>query len=190
MKKLGFEKILQELCLIKKNGIIGFFYIDNIVFAFKKDQCDKFANIIVSLSKTFTIEKKRELKWFLGLYVICDYLKRALWLSQKAYIMNICNDLASNTSTNPLAATPIEILELLAAPDNENIMNESQTMYQQKVGLLLFAAIATQPDIVFAVLRLLQFDQQPEKQNNKAANQVFHYLFQTQDYCICYERDV
>ena len=35
MKKLGFIKILQESCIVQKDGIIGFFYIDDIVFAFK-----------------------------------------------------------------------------------------------------------------------------------------------------------
>ena len=37
LKKLGFEEILWELCVVSRNGIIGFFYIDDIVFAYKKD---------------------------------------------------------------------------------------------------------------------------------------------------------
>ncbi len=37
MKKLGFEEIPQEPCVVQKNGIICFFYVDDIVFAFKKD---------------------------------------------------------------------------------------------------------------------------------------------------------
>ncbi len=38
IKKLGFEEIPQEPCMVQKNGIICFFYVDNIVFAFKKDR--------------------------------------------------------------------------------------------------------------------------------------------------------
>ena len=34
MKKLGFEEIPQKPCIVQKNGIICFFYVDNIVFAF------------------------------------------------------------------------------------------------------------------------------------------------------------
>ena len=41
MKKLGFEEIPQELCLVQKNGIICFFYMDDIVFAFKENQRDE-----------------------------------------------------------------------------------------------------------------------------------------------------
>ena len=189
MKKLGFEEIPQEPCVVQKNGIICFFYVDDIVFAFKKDQRDEVERTVASLSKALTIERKGELKWFLGLHMIRDRSERALWLSQKAYIMKICNDLAPITSTSRLPSTPMEILELLAVPDNEDITDASQTLYQRKVGSLLFAAIATRPDIAFAVSRLSRFNQRPGKQHHKAADRVFHYLFQTQDYCIRYWGD-
>ncbi len=87
MKKLGFEKILQEPCMVQKNGIIYFFYMDDIVFAFKKDHRNEIERTVASLSKALTMEKKEELKWFLRLHLIRDRSKRALWLSQKAYIM-------------------------------------------------------------------------------------------------------
>ena len=189
MKRLGFKEIPQEPCVVQKDGIICFFYVDDIVFAFLKDQRDEVEKTVASLSKALTIERKGELKWFLGLHVIRDRSKRALWLSQKAYILKICNDLAPSTSTSRLPATPMEILELLAAPDNEDITDASRTLYQRKVGSLLFAAIATRPDIAFAVSRLSRFNQRPGKQHHEAADRVFHYLFRTQDYCICYGGD-
>ena len=83
----------------------------------------------------------------------------------------------------------MEIFELLAVPDNEDITDASRTLYQQKVGSLLFAAIATRPDIAFAVSRLSRFNQRPGKRHHEAADRVFHYLFQTQDYCIRYWGD-
>ncbi len=107
----------------------------------------------------------------------------------KAYIMKICNDLAPSTNTSRLPFTPMEILELVAVPENEDITDASRTLYQRKVGSLLFGAIATRPDIAFAVSRLSQFNQRPGKQHHEAADRVFHYLFQTQDYCIRYGGD-
>ncbi len=161
MKKLGFKEIPLEPFIVQKIGIICFFYMDDIVFAFKKDQPDEVEGIVAWLSKALTIERKKELKWFLGLHMIRDRSERALWLLQKAYIMNICNDFAPSTSTSRLPSTPMEILELLAVPDNEDITDVSRTLYEQKVGLLLFAAIGTQPDIAFAVSRLSRLDQRP-----------------------------
>ena len=83
----------------------------------------------------------------------------------------------------------MEILELLAVSDNEDITDLSQTLYQQKVGSLLFAAIAIKPNLAFAVLRLFRFNQRPGKRHHQEADRVFHYLFQTQDYCIRYWGD-
>ncbi len=80
----------------------------------------------------------------------------------------------------------MEILELLAVPDNEDITDASRTLYQRKIGSPFFAAIATRPDIEFAVSRVLQFNQRPGKRHHKTADRLFHYLFQTQDYCIRY----
>ena len=93
--------------------------------AFKKDQRDKVKRTVASLSKTLTIERKRELKWFLELHMIHDHSKRALWPLQKVYIMKIYNDLAPSTSTSRLLSTPMEILKLLAVPDNEDITDPS-----------------------------------------------------------------
>ena len=38
IKELGFELVPYKPCCFIKNGIIIFFYIDNIVFAFKEHQ--------------------------------------------------------------------------------------------------------------------------------------------------------
>ncbi len=189
MKKLGFEEIPQEPCVVQKNVIFCFFYVDDIVFAFKKDQRDEVERTVASLLKALTIERKRELKWFLGFYLIRDRSERALWLSQKAYIMKICNDLTPSTSTSRLPSTLMEILELLAVPDNEDITDASLTLYQRKVGSLFFAAIATRPKIAFAVSRLSRINERPGKRHHEAADRVFHYLFQTQDYYIRYKGD-
>ncbi len=177
IKKLGFEATSQEPFLVQKTAIFYFFYMDNIVFAFKKDQCDEVERTVASLSKSLTIERKEELKWFLGLHMIHDCSKRALLLSQKAYILKICNDLAPSTSPSRLPSTPMEILELLAVLDNEDITDAWRTLYPQKVGSLLFAANATRPDIAFAVSRFSQFNQLPGKRHHEAADRVFIICF-------------
>ena len=48
-KKLGFEEIPQEPYVVQKNGIIAFFYIDDIVFAYKNNQKEKGDWVVESL---------------------------------------------------------------------------------------------------------------------------------------------
>ena len=100
-----------------------------------------------------------------------------MWLSQKAYILKICADLALILSKGQLPATSMEPAELLLLSAKEKQPTDaSRTLYQQKIGLLLYAEIATRPNITFAVSKLLRFNQQPAKQHHKAANRVFYYL--------------
>ncbi len=66
---------------MQKNGIIRFFYVDDIVFAFKKDHRDEIERTVALLSKALTIERKIEPKLILGLHKIRDRSKRALRLS-------------------------------------------------------------------------------------------------------------
>lgn len=47
---------------MQKNGIICVFYINIIVFAFKKDYYDKVEKTIAFFLKTLIIKRKKELK--------------------------------------------------------------------------------------------------------------------------------
>lgn len=70
IKRLRFKTILQESCMIQKNRIIGFFYVDDIVFAYKKDQADKVKRIRKSLQQRLTIKEVSKLKWCLAFHVV------------------------------------------------------------------------------------------------------------------------
>ena len=188
MKKLGYAEIPQEPCIVQKNGVICFFYIDDIVFAYRKEQTKKVKQTVASLSESLTLEDKSKLKWFLGLNIIQNQNSRTMWLSQKAYISKICADLAP-TPESQLPATPMEptkLFPLSANSKEEQPTEASRTLYQQKIGSFLYAGIATRPDITFAVSRLSRFNQQSGKRHHEAADRVFHYLACTQDHCIRY----
>ena len=49
IKRLGFKEISQEPCMVQIDGIICFFYVDDIVFAYKKNREDKVMRIKESL---------------------------------------------------------------------------------------------------------------------------------------------
>ena len=108
MKKLGLKEIPQEPCIVQKDGIIDFFYVDDIVFTFKKDRADKVKKIGELLSETLTIKIVDELKLVLGLHVICNCTKQTIWLLQKAYIMKIFHEFVHTSDQLRLSATPME----------------------------------------------------------------------------------
>ena len=79
-------------------------------------------------------------------------------LSQKAYIMIIYNEFDHTNNELRLSTMPIETSELYPIQKDEIISDSFRMLYQRKVGILLFAAIATRPDIAFAIFRLSKFN--------------------------------
>ena len=190
MKKIGYAEIPSKPCIVQKNGIICFFYVDDILFAYWKEQNNEVKQKIASLFKRLTLEDKGELKSFLGLNVIRNRSSRTMWLSQKAHISKICADLVP-TQEGRLPATPMEPAKFLPlSTDEEQPTEASRTLNQRKIGSLLYAGIATRPDIAFAVSRLSRFNQQPGKRHHEAADLVFHYLARTQGHSIRYGGEV
>lgn len=185
LKKLGFEEVPQEPCIVLRNGVICFFFVDDIVFAYKKDRKDEILEVVRQLSKTFTIEILGESRWFLGMHIIRSRATKSMWLSQKAYIEKICEKLMNQSWPRP-PPTPMEITELLPVSEDEEISDESRTLYQQKMGSILFAAISSRPDVAFAASRLSRFNQQPGQTHHHAADRVLQYLYQTRNFCIRY----
>ena len=96
-----------------------FFYVDDIVLAFKKEQNAEVKRTVDSLSITLTIDMLGELKWFLILHVIRVRSSRTSWLSQKAYIQKIRNKLAPIDENCRPISTPIEATEFLPAHEDE-----------------------------------------------------------------------
>ena len=74
-----------------KKGIVVFFYINNIIFCYKKTNKNKAQEAIKELSKKYQISTLGGLKWFLGIYILYNYSQRLLWLSQETYIKKIAN---------------------------------------------------------------------------------------------------
>src|SRR5271169_2914569 len=87
---------------------------------------------------------------------------------------------------NPIA-TPLDTsVKLTITTDSEP--RASQTEYQTIVGELMFAAIATRPDIMCAVGQLSQFNSDPSSKHLLAAKRVLRYLKGTLTLGITYRK--
>ena len=74
-----------------KNGIIIFFYVDDIALAFRKRQEQEALELIRGLQARYSLTGGSNLQWFLGIEVLRDREKNLIWLSQSAYIDKIAN---------------------------------------------------------------------------------------------------
>jgi hypothetical protein len=152
------------------NGILIFFYVDDIVVAYKKNRESLVQSLLQKLKQQYNLDGGNELQWFLGIRIIRDRERKLIWLCQSAYIDKIAT-LAKSSQPD---STPMAREELL--PYAGRASYSEINLYQRKIGSLLYAAVTTRPDIAFATSRLSRFLTNPSPQHHIAADRVLLYL--------------
>lgn len=103
--------------------------------------------------------------------------------------MKIYNKFIHTDDQLRLYITSIENSEFYSIEKDDIESDLSRTLYQYKFGSLLFAVIATRPNIAFAVSCFSKFDKQLLSQYHEVVDWIFYYLFLKQNYCIRYRRE-
>jgi hypothetical protein len=171
---LGFQSVPHEPCCLIKNGIIIFFYVDDIILAYYKQRESEAQRAIRQLQERYVLTGGDDLQWFLGVEIIRDRSQRKIQLSQAAYANKISRlaDKRDVRHDTPMATVELKPREGLATPSEIN-------RYSRKIGSLLFAAVTTRPDIAFATSRLARFLMNPGPAHQDAADRVLVYLLAT-----------
>lgn len=174
LKALGFMEVPHEPCCMIKDGLIIFFYVDDIILAYHKSKTTEAEQAVKLLIRKYTTTGGDDLQWFLGVEVIRKRDQRLIHLSQAAYAEKISRlvDNQDCRHDTPMSTVELKPRSGLATPSEVN-------KYQRKVGSLLYAAVTTRPDIAFATSRLARFLSNPSKEHHDAADRVLLYLNKT-----------
>jgi len=177
-KRLGFREVPQEPCVMINGGVVVFFYVDDIVFCYRKRDEARAKVFVDQLQQSYKMNMLGPLKWFLGIHILRNRATRTLWLSQEAYVDKLAHQyLHADDRLGKMPTTPMTTEELL--PFDGQATNSSIHSYQRKTGSILFATITTRPDVAFAASRLARFNQNPSAEHHTAANRVIQYLYGT-----------
>jgi hypothetical protein len=118
---------------------------------------------------------------FLGIEIYRDEIGTGISLGQKAYITTILKRFGMEHSHSVL--TPMDPnVKLDLAEDRGEKELENITDYQAVVGSLMYTALATQPDISYAVAALSRYNSRPFTSHMTAAKRVLQYLKSTADF--------
>jgi hypothetical protein len=161
--------------------------VDDLLIISKDD--DELADLKCKLSIWFEMKDLGEVKRFLGMEIEhgFDGVARtpAIKIHQVDYIhtllqrhgMEDCNPVSTpmDPSVNQLATTDADI-------------KVESGHYQQYIRELMFAAIATHPDIMYAVSQFSSFNSNPYQQHLAVAKHVLRYLKGTMIFDIIYKR--
>lgn len=187
--ELGFTASVSDPCLFYKRSKTGrlmllFLFVDDMQFAFDAKDEAEYEELHAALRKRFNITNLGESKFMLGMRITRNRRERTIKLDQELYITKALEKFgldACRRERTPAVAT----IGVNSKVDEDPA---DLKLYQEKVGTLLYAAISTRPDIMYAVNRLTQRMQAPTVADAKACDHVFRYLAGTKEQGLLFGR--
>jgi len=170
-------------CLFTNEKLIVFFYVDDIVVLVHPDHLDDHRQFEKQLQDVYDLRKLGELKWFLGVRVLRDWIAGTIWLIQDSYIDKVVKKFSlDQTSGGKYPAVPLVENTLVQSSEEQNYQRTQ--LYQQLVGSLAYISTFTRPDVARAHSVLARHLQNPGQKHLSAAKHVWRYLYGTRHLAI------
>src|SRR5882757_10345646 len=163
-------------------------HVDDLLLA--SNSADALRSVKSDLAAHFKLHDLGPATSILGMKIVRDRPAHSISLSQPGYTESILSNF-SMADCNP-ALTPMEEgckLSVSMSPQSlEEKLDMKDVPYRELVGKLLYLAIATRPDISYAIGVLCRFVENPGRPHWDAAKRVLRYLRGTTDMALVYSR--
>ena len=156
-------------------------YVDDLIIITSTEE--EMNQIKVSLNKHFKMKDMGSLHFCLGVHI--KQSEEGLQLCQKRYIEKLLQRYGLQDAN--AVSTPVDLNVKLVADDGHS-KPVDKVRYQSMVGSLLYAAVATRPDISQAVRVLSKFNSAPTEAHLAAAKRVLRYLKGTMNLSLQYKQ--
>lgn len=173
IEKIGFIQASADPCVfIRKNAltIIGVHVDDLMILA---RNITEMRSVKDSLKLQFKMKDMGELHYYVGVCIVQDVKNKQVFLHQGHYVEKMLEKFGQ-TEAKPVS-TPADLNVKLQKEDGFS-RPVDVTSYQSIVGSLLYAAIATRPDIAQAVGVVSKFCANPTQTHLTATKRVLRYL--------------
>ncbi|KAM4067981.1 reverse transcriptase (RNA-dependent DNA polymerase) [Hirsutella rhossiliensis] len=154
-RELGLTQCPDEPCIFQNDWLTVFFFVDDIVFLYRKENEDAADEMVAALKRK---------------------PNRKLWLCQDSYIERMVQrfDLQRRDHFRgaPFPCNEVQPHTGQASPDQIQL-------YQSKVGSLTYAAAITRSDIAKPASKLAEFLNNPSEHHSKLADHLIEYLYAT-----------
>ena len=186
MEVIQFKQSTADPCIYVKMtdaiAILAVYVDDLIVMA---STLEEMQQIKETLKSRFQMKDLGKLHYCLGISIEQDEERKCLWIHQKQYILNMLEKYS--LSNAKVVSTPADVSVQLKKDDGVSNKVDSVT-YQSIIGSLLYAAIATCPDIAQAVGVVAKFSSSPNQSHLTAAKRILRYLKGTLNLAIRYQK--
>jgi hypothetical protein len=177
----GYVQSVNDPCLFMKQGIICVVYVDDTIFAGADSAVLEEEIRLLGVSDTeqrhtFQLRNEGEVGAFLGIQITKTGSK-TFELKQTGLIKKVletadmmdCNGVTTPTGSQPVGS------------DVDGPSFSESWKYRTVVGMLMYLAANTRPDIAFAVHQAARFSHAPKQSHSIAVKRILRYLKQTQD---------
>jgi hypothetical protein len=151
---------------------------------------DDVLKVIDQLGTFYTFNNKGEINHFLGTTYVRDWEKGTISASQAVYIDAAVNQFgladAYPVTTPILPGTSLGNQHCPVDP--EEIESMKKIPFRMLIGLLLYIANGTRPDICYSVNLLAQVMHNPGRIHWEAAKRIVRYLKGTRHYCLTWSK--
>ena len=198
-KRLNAKYSLTDLGFSVNNADLGMFYahINNhiLILAIHVDDClmtGSSINLITDYKKRlnakYLLTDLGKIHWLLGIKIMHDREARTISLMQTTYIETILDRFSlSDAKPYVMPIVPGAIYSKSDAPaDATEVAYMAKVPYCEAVGSLMYAAVATRPNITFTISTLSQFLENPGHVHWEAVKQIFRYLTSTKTHVLTY----
>jgi hypothetical protein len=132
------------------------------------------------LSKSYTITTDTDPTNFVGLAITRNRPNRKITLRQPHYINTLAQrfQIKPSTPSYPMAE---DFLTMLPSDDSNPILSPNdQTLFQEKVGSILYLASQSRPDLLYAITQLSRRSNKCTTRDMKAVDRLLNYTFATE----------
>ena len=186
MDSVGFKESTADPCVFVHTSSVRTIiavYVDDLILL--TETAEEMQMVKESLEAQFKMNDMGELHYCLGVSIEQDKDRKCLWLHQKEYIRSmIARHGLMDAKTVP---TPADLSVRLKKDDGIS-KDVNPINYQSIVGSLLYATIATRPDIAQAVGVVSKFNSKPNEAHLTAVKRILRYLKGTVDLALRYQQ--
>ena len=168
--KRGFTQCVNEPCLFSKNGVIILVYVDDCLFFGKNGQI--LDETIEDLKQEFDLKHEGDVGAFLGIDIVRNEDDGSFTLKQP-YLIKKVLDTVGMSECSP-ARTPANTVPLGRSEDSPE--PKCEWNYATVVGMLMYLASNSRPDIAFAVHQCARFAHKARAPHEQAVKRICRYL--------------
>lgn len=162
--------------------------VDDMLVTGTPDLVERFR---AGIKTQFTVTDAGEVAWLLGIEVVRDLNAGTVRLAQRSAIDTVMR--AMHLEGAKPASTPIAVggvLDKTQCPTTTFAVAEMAGIpYREGVGMCMYIAVTTRPDIAYAVHRLAQYMSNPGRPHWEALKRLVRYLMGTRESWLTYGSD-